>query len=101
MKGQLRKGINRKDSNQAQVVRAFEQLGAVVIDVTGDSSIGFDLLVAWRGFLIPVEVKDGSKAWTFTPKEAQRRRQLEGVGVTILVVESADQARRLLVGENK
>lgn len=93
---QLRKGINRKDSNQAAVVRAFEETGAVVIDCTGDSSVGFDLLVGWHGWLIPVEVKDGAKAWSLTANEKTRMEQLASVGVTVHVIDGPDQARQLL-----
>jgi len=95
----IHKGINRVDANQGQIVQAFERAGAVVIDVTGDSSIGFDLLVAWRGFLIPIEVKDGSKKPAdrkLTDKEKTRLAQLAAVGVNIHVVQSPADVGRLL-----
>jgi hypothetical protein len=94
----MRKKINHVDANQSEIVKALRRQGALVIDCTGDSTIGFDLLVAYRGWLIPVEVKDGAKAASdrkLTENEKTRQRELAEAGVTLVILESLADVERL------
>jgi hypothetical protein len=87
------------DSNQGEIVAALRKVGAVVIPVTGDVRIGFDLLAAWGGRLYALEVKDGSKppsARRLTPGEQARAQELSAVGVPLHVVETPEQALQIL-----
>ena len=51
----------RVDANTQEIVAAWRKMGAYWIDCTGDPSIGFDGILAHRGKLWLVEIKDGSK----------------------------------------
>ena len=86
---------HRTDATQAAIVRELCQVGAAVIDMTGDPRIGFDLLVIFRGIVRIVEVKDGRKPPSerqLTKREQQRRWDVEKAGGTYYVWESAEQA---------
>ena len=54
------------DNNQAEIVKAFRDAGAFVKDVHQLKN-AFDILVAWRGELLAVEIKDG----TLLPSQRQ------------------------------
>lgn len=89
----------RKDANHNSVVEALSRAGATCIDCTVAPALGFDLLVAFRGSLYVVEVKDGSKipsARKLTDGEAFRKQELEYKGIAYNVVESVDDALRLI-----
>lgn len=89
----------RVDANQADIVDTLRRCGAEWIPVSGDPTIGFDGLVAFRGKLEVVEVKDGSKPPSerrLTDREAKRKAQLENKGVSYNVLESVDDALRLI-----
>lgn len=89
----------RKDSNQAEIERELRRVGAEVIDCTVAPQLGFDLLVAFRGQLFVVEVKDGTKpvsARQLTDGESKRREQLEYKGVPYNVIENTEQALQLI-----
>ena len=70
----------KKDDNHAQVVNALRRVGAAVFD-TASTPCGFDLVVAFRGVVHIVEVKDGEKlpAKFETMNEQERREYLEGM----------------------
>lgn len=92
----------KPDANHAAVRDALRNAGAVVFDVHGSHEMGCDLLVAWRGNLWPVEVKDGSKppsARRLTANERKAQAVYNSGGVPYFVVESVDDAMRLLNGE--
>jgi hypothetical protein len=79
----------RVDGTHKEVMRAFRELGA---DVADTSRLGnfVDLVVAWRGMVLLVEVK--------TRRGRMRMQQLElGQRFPIHVVRSADEARALLL----
>ena len=87
------------DDNQSDVVAAFRAYGAVWIPTSGDPSIGFDGLVAYRGRLEIVEIKDGSKPPSqrrLTQLEAKRSDQLQDKGVAYNVIESVKDAIALI-----
>jgi Holliday junction resolvase len=59
----------RRDANERAIIDALEQAGAAVFQLSGPGVP--DLLVAFRGLWIPLEVK--SKAGKLTPKQADSR----------------------------
>lgn len=52
---------HRVDDNHYEVIRAFKQMGAGVLDIHNLDSC-CDIIVMFRGHTIFVEIKDGSKA---------------------------------------
>lgn len=89
----------RVDGNQKEIVKALRNKGAVVYHVHTIKNL-FDILVAYNGQLIAVEIKDGSKpesARKLTPGELECKEALESVGVTYNVVKSIDEALNLLL----
>lgn len=95
----MRRRKNRVDSNTADIRDAVQKAGAVFVDMTGDGTIGFDALIAFRGKTWLCEVKDGSKppsARKLTDTEAKRAAQLERVGVTVHVVLDEVSVLRLI-----
>ena len=88
----------RTDKNQKEIVNVFRKCGAYVIHLHQIKN-AFDLLVAYRGNLLAVEVKDGSKppsAQKLTPGEIECKTNLEKNGVKYNVVKSIDEAINLL-----
>lgn len=89
----------RIDSNQPKIVKALRQVGAVWIPTSGDPTIGFDGLIAFRGVVYPAEIKDGSKSASrkkLTDTESKRQGELESVGAPYLVIESEDDALKMI-----
>lgn len=89
----------RKDANHRDIVEALEKSGVHCIDMTGDPAIGFDLLLIYRSHKEIVEVKDGDKpesARRLTDGETNRKTEVERRGVPYRIVESVDDALRLM-----
>jgi hypothetical protein len=90
---------NRVDANQTEIVDALRKAGAEWIPTSGDPSIGFDGLVAFRGVLHIAEIKDGSKPPSgrkLTDRERKRKEQVEYKGVKYNVIESKEDALKLI-----
>src|SRR5688572_19819446 len=90
---------NRKDANQIVIEQALKRAGASLIDCTVAPTLGFDLLVAFRSKLYVVEVKDPAQPLhkrKLTEGEAARKQELEYKGVPYSVIETADEALRLI-----
>lgn len=88
---------NRIDANAKAICAELRGLGAWVYPMPPNA--GFDYLVAWRGHLIPVEVKDGSKppsARRLTENEEDTRHALEAHGLAYRVVEDVADVAPLL-----
>jgi hypothetical protein len=88
----------RTDANHAAIVQALRQVGAVVLDVHSLPGC-LDLLVAYRGALSLLEVKDGSKAASrrqLTEAEQETIRLLAAVGVEAQVVYDVESALRAI-----
>ena len=88
----------RVDSNQKEIVTALRKLGAVVFHVHTIKNL-FDILVAYNGKLIAIEIKDGRlnpSARKLTEGELKCKAALESVGVNYNVVKSVDEALDLL-----
>lgn len=92
-------GRKRKDDNHGEITRALERCGFCVIDMTGDPSVGFDVLVVGKGIKEIAEIKDGSKppsARRLTNGEEKRKAQIESKGCAYRVWESVDEALRCM-----
>lgn len=86
------------DANQAQIVAALRRVGCYVLHLHQLKN-AFDLLVCWRGQTWCVEVKDGNKPPSrrkLTEGEQGCKDELERVGVGYHIIESVDQALRLV-----
>lgn len=88
----------RIDSNQPEIVAALRNAGAVVFHLHTVKNL-FDLLVAYKGNVYCVEVKDGNlqpSKRKLTVGEMECKQKLESVGVTYYVVSSVDEALEIL-----
>lgn len=86
------------DSNQTEIVNALRGVGATVL-LTHQLKNAFDLLVGYRGQLFIVEVKDGKKVPSkrkLTDGETGCKADFERVGVAYHIVESTEQALKLI-----
>lgn len=89
---------HRKDTNHNEIADEFRRLGCGVKDVHNVSGFA-DLLVAYRGVTVAVEVKDGS-----APKSQQRLSEAEqefseywvAHGGKYAVIKSKDEAKSLV-----
>ena len=89
----------RVDGNQKEVVAALRKSGAVVFHVHTIKNL-FDILVAYNGKLIAIEIKDGTlspSARKLTEGELKCKAALESVGVKYNVVHSIPEALALLI----
>lgn len=105
--------ISRVDDNQPLLVKALQRIGAVVIH-THQLKNAFDILVAFRGSLFVVEIKDLQKLpakfiemsatekesylveSALTEGELECRRKLKAVGVEYHIVWSVDEVFRVI-----
>jgi hypothetical protein len=85
----------RVDDNQPSVVMALRAIGCLVYTMH-EVGGGFpDLLVGYRGFWLPVEIKDGSKppsARNLTPRQVTWHEKASIHGLPVLIVLSAKDA---------
>lgn len=65
------------DINQKEIVKAFRQLGAVVIDLSKVGKGVPDLIIGFKGNTIFVEIKSSSKA-KFTPCQLEFIKEWQG-----------------------
>ena len=88
----------RVDANQPEIVKALRKRGAFVL-ITSQLKNAFDLLVGYNGKLYIVEVKDGNKPPSqrkLTEGEQRCKYALESVGVTYHIINSVDEALKML-----
>jgi hypothetical protein len=89
------------DANQPDIVQALRAIGAFVQDLSGVGGGCPDLLVAFRGQTILVEVKDGSKCASkrrLTPDQQVWHASWTGGPLAIVTdVEGAIRAARGLI----
>ena len=88
----------RVDANHAEIRSALRAEHWVVVDTSGVGSGFPDLLIARRGRLLLVEIKDGAKvpsAQRLTEDEVQFHALLASAGVTVQVVTSLREALAL------
>ena len=87
---------NRIDANQNKIVDALRGAGAFVRIVTQGDGIP-DLLVAYRGVTILMEVKDGDKPPSARKlTEAEQKFFDEWTGGMLVIVNSAEEALEIL-----
>lgn len=88
----------RVDKNQAEIVKTFRQMGAIVI-ITSQLKNAFDLLVCYKGKTHIVEVKDGDEVPSkrkLTDGEIKCKIAVESVGVKYNIIKSVDEAIKFL-----
>jgi len=86
------------DANQPAIVAALRLVGAYVV-ITSQLKNAFDCLVAYRGQLYIVEIKDGAKPKSkreLTPGELLCRNKFAEQGIEYHVIESVEQALKLI-----
>lgn len=89
----------RVDDNHADIVKALHRIGVYVIDCSHVGSGFPDLLCAYRGCWTLIEIKDGQKSPSrrkLTPAQTVFHAEALAKGCKVHVVESVDQAIRLL-----
>ena len=90
--GKSMRYANRIDENQNQIVKALRKAGAYVRIISQGDGIP-DLLVAYKGYTILMEVKDGDKVPSARKlTEAEQKFFDEWTGGMLVVVNSVDEA---------
>ena len=95
----MRKSRNRVDAPTKSIRDAVRQVGGVYVDCTGDGSIGFDCILAFRGRLFLCEIKNGEKppsARKLTGRELTRAAELARAGVLVHLVFDAEDALQII-----
>lgn len=83
---------NRIDENQNQIVKALRKAGAVVRIISQGDGIP-DLLVAYKGYTILMEVKDGNKPPSARKlTEAEQKFFDEWTGGMLVIVNSVEES---------
>lgn len=88
----------RVDANHRQIADALTAVGWSVVDFSAVGRGVPDLYVAKAGRQVWVEVKDSAKppsARTLTPDQVKFHQRMQAAGVSVVVVESVEQAVRL------
>jgi len=88
----------RTDGNQKKIVEALRRVGAVVLPIHQLKNC-FDILVAFRGRMFAMEIKDPAQPPSkrkLTEGEAEFKRKLETTGNKYHVVETIDQAIEII-----
>jgi len=87
---------NRKDNNDAELLRIARQCGAFVIQMQPGQ--GFDWLAIRRGQIFIIEIKDGKKTRSqqkLTACERETKDQVEYRGVRYHIVKTTDELMEL------
>lgn len=88
----------RQDSNHRLIREALRKAGWTVEDTSHVGGGFADLLCGKHGRLVMVEVKDGRKVPSkrrLTPEEQRFAAQWAAAGITVVVVETLEQALAL------
>lgn len=75
----------QKDRNQSDLVRDMRRLGMYVQDTSPLGGEVLDLLVAWRGVVLPVEVKRPGHEGELTDDERMALQIYHDIGVPAVV----------------
>lgn len=84
------------DSNQSQIVEAFRSMGCAVQSIATVGNGVPDLLVARRGNLVLVEVKDGKKPPSHRRLTEDEQRWQKNWKSPVYLVQSVDDAASLV-----
>ncbi len=82
----------RTDNNHAEIVAALRSVGAGVCDLSAVGKGCPDLLVAYRGRWLTVEVKDGSKPPSARKLTAEQQKWHAAHPAQVHVVKNVDEA---------
>lgn len=88
----------KKDANHNAIVRDLVAVGAEVFETHQIPGL-LDMVVAYRGRLVWLEIKDGAKPPSerrLTPAEAATIARLDRVGAPVAVVTDAEGALRAI-----
>jgi hypothetical protein len=85
---------SKRDANESELITLWRKVGAVCIEM--DRNAAFDLLVLHRGEVYLVEVKAEGKRMRLTQRERERCTEVEAVGVPYNIVQTADDALKML-----
>lgn len=65
--------VKRKDANHDEIKKSLSQIPGVYVQDTSATDLGYDLLVAYQGQFVPLEIKDSKKLpkkfWGMAPHE--------------------------------
>jgi hypothetical protein len=89
----------RIDANQPSIVKTLRNVGAGWIPLSGDPTTGMDGLILFRSKVYLAEIKDGAKKPSerqLTDKEKKRKAMVEAHGVDYNIIESEEDALRLI-----
>lgn len=92
----------RTDANHAAVKNALRGIGCYVVDCSHVGAGFPDLVCAWRGKWVFLEVKDGAKAPSarkLTPEQTIFHAEAKAKGCRVHVVTSADEAIKAMQAE--
>lgn len=53
--------VKRKDANHDEIKQSLSKIPGVCVQDTSGTDLGYDLLVAYKGQLFPLEIKDSNK----------------------------------------
>lgn len=85
----------KKDINHNGIASALADVGAEVFDISGAPGL-LDILVAFRGRLVWLEVKQPKTRDDLTELERRTITRLERVGAPVAVVTSVDEALKAI-----
>lgn len=95
----MRRIAARRDFNHGAIVDAFKSMGAMVYDASADGGGMSDLVIAWRGHFLLVEIKDGAKSPSrrkLTPAQIIFHGEAAMRGCKVHIVTNVDEALALL-----
>ena len=90
--------IDSIDSNHTEIVDTFRSLGCIVTSTTCVKRF-CDMVVAYKGLYLLVEVKDGEKPPSqrkLTPKEQEYHLEVASVGCKVHIIKSNKEAINLI-----
>ena len=85
---------NKRDANEAEIVEYLRFVGCVIIQMSKDA--GFDMVVTRGSRNHIVEIKNPAVKWKLTDAEKSRKAEIEYAGGRYWVIETVDQAAKML-----
>jgi hypothetical protein len=95
----VRRYAAKVDDNHAEIAGALRGVGAYVVDCAHVGRGFPDLLVWWRGGILPIEVKDGAKSASrrkLTADQQVFHAEAARAGCPVRVVTNIDEALAVL-----
>ncbi len=88
----LARYANKRDANEAEIVKALESIGCIVYRL--DKPV--DLLVGYRTFNYLIEIKDGNKPPSRTKKTEAQKLFFENWKGQVRICRTAEEAIKLV-----